>query len=115
MKTLTLILAITLGIGNGMAQAATHEHDMSQHQMSMQMASSEVGHQGVGVIKAVNTKAGKVQISHEAIADLSWPPMTMWFALRDPLPLDIKVGDAVRFELMQGENKQWVIVKIARK
>jgi Cu/Ag efflux protein CusF len=41
--------------------------------------------------------------------------MTMWFALRDPLPKDIKAGDAVRFELMQGEKKQWVIVKIERK
>lgn len=115
MKTLTLILGMTLAIVSGMAQAATHEHDMSQHQMATQMASSESGHEGVGVLKAVNTKAGKVQISHEAIADLSWPAMTMWFALRDPLPQDIKVGDAVRFELMQGEKNQWVIVRIGRK
>ena len=60
-------------------------------------------------------QSGKVLIAHEAIADLNWPPMTMWFALRDPLPKDIKTGDAVRFELMQGERKQWVIVKIRRK
>ena len=113
MKTLTLALTLTLAIGNGMAQAATQEHDMSQHQMPM--ASSAAGHQGVGILKDVNPTSGKVLISHEAIADLSWPPMTMWFALRDPLPKDIKAGDAVRFELMQGENKQWVIVKIGRK
>jgi len=86
---------------------------MSQHQM--QMAPSTAGHQAVGIIKDVNPASGKVLISHEAIADLSWPPMTMWFALHDPLPKDLKAGDAIRFELMQGENKQWVIVKIGRK
>ena len=115
MKTLTLALSMTLAIGSGMTHAATHEHDMSRHQMAMQMASSEIGHEGVGVLKAVNAKAGKVQIAHEAIADLSWPAMTMWFALRDPLPQDLRAGDAVRFELMQDEKNQWVIVKIGRK
>lgn len=115
MKTLTLVLGMTLAIGSGMTRAATHEHDMSRHQMSMQMASSEAGHGGVGTLKAVNAKAGKVQIAHEAIADLSWPAMTMWFAVRDPLPQDLKVGDTVRFELMQDKKDQWVIVKIGRK
>lgn len=115
MKTLTLALGMALAIGSGVARAATHEHDMSQHQMAIQMASNEAGHKGVGVLKAVNAKAGKVQISHEAIADLNWPAMTMWFALREPLPQDINVGDAVRFELAQGENNMWMIVKIGRK
>jgi Cu/Ag efflux protein CusF len=41
--------------------------------------------------------------------------MTMWFALRDPMPKDLKSGDAVRFELMQDDKKQWVIVTIKRK
>jgi Cu(I)/Ag(I) efflux system protein CusF len=96
-----------------MALAATPDHDMSQHQMPM--APSAAGHQGVGIIKDINATSGKVLIAHEAIADLNWPPMTMWFALRDPLPKDLKAGDAIRFELMQGEKKQWVIVKIERK
>jgi Cu(I)/Ag(I) efflux system periplasmic protein CusF len=113
MNTLTIILGMTLAIGNGLAQAATQEHDMAQHQMPM--ASSKMSHEAVGIIKDVNTTSGKVLIAHEAIADLSWPPMTMWFPLRDPLPKDLKAGDAVRFELMQGEKKQWVIVRIGRK
>jgi Cu(I)/Ag(I) efflux system periplasmic protein CusF len=113
MKTLTLVLTLTIAAANGMAQAATPEHDMTLHQMPS--ASSAANHQGVGILKEVNTKSGKVLIAHEAIADLSWPPMTMWFALRDPLPKDLKAGDAVRFEMMQGEKKQWVIVNIWRK
>lgn len=115
MKTLTLVLTLTITFANGMAQAAAQEHDMTQHQMPMQMAPSAAGHQAVGIIKDVNTKSGKVQIAHEAIADLNWPPMTMWFPLRDPLPQDIKTGDAVRFELLQGDKKQWVIVRIVRR
>ena len=115
MNTLTLALGMALAIGSGVAHADTIAHDLSQHQMTMQMASNEAGHKGVGVLKAVNAKAGKVQISHEAIADLNWPAMTMWFAMRESLPQDIKIGDAVRFELMQGEKNQWMVVKIARK
>jgi Cu/Ag efflux protein CusF len=110
MKTLTLVIALTFAIG-GMAQAASHEHDMSQHQMAMQPANQ----QGVGIIKAVNTKAGKVQIAHEPIAALGWPSMTMWFVLQNPMPADIKIGDAVQFEMQENDKKQWVIVKIARK
>ena len=115
MKTLFLALGVAISASSGMTYAATQEHDMSQHQMAMQTAANPAKHEGVGVLKAVNAKEGKVQIAHEAIADLQWPPMTMWFALRNPLPQDIKVGDEVRFELMEGEKKQWEIVKIARK
>jgi Cu/Ag efflux protein CusF len=41
--------------------------------------------------------------------------MTMWFVLRTPLPQNLKVGDSVRFEMVQENGKQWVIVKIANK
>lgn len=112
MKTLPIVLGMTLAISNGMAHAAMHDDDMSQLMMSMQVASSDAGHEGVGVLKAVNAKAGKVQIAHEAIATLGWPPMTMWFAVHDTLSRDIRVGDTVRFELKQGAKNQWVITKI---
>ena len=115
MKTLTLALTLTIAVTGGTAQAATMEHDVSQHQMEMQTAASQSKHIGIGVLKALNTVSGKVQIAHEAIADLGWPPMTMWFAMHDPIPQDLKVGDAVRFELTQIETKQWVIVKINRR
>lgn len=115
MKTLTLAFGMAIAATGGMAHAATHEHDMSQHRTAMQLAASPARHEGFGVLKAVNAKDGGVQLAHEAIADLGWPAMTMWFALRDPLPQNLKVGDAVRFELMQGDRNQWVIVKIELK
>ncbi len=113
MKTLILALVITIVTASGMAQAAAPQHDMSQ--MAMQPDVSKARHQGVGIVKAINAKAHKVQIAHEAIADLNWPPMTMWFALHNPLPKDIRVGDAVRFDLMEGAKQQWMVVKIEKK
>lgn len=119
MKHLTL--AIALLTSAGLAQAATHEHgmhhDMSGHDMSSHPMSSgtmPATHQGMGVVKAINEKSGKVQIAHEPIAALEWPAMTMWFGLETPLPEGLKAGDKVRFVMKQGDNKEWVIVTIAR-
>ncbi|MDD5057672.1 MAG: copper-binding protein [Sideroxydans sp.] len=111
MKHLTLALAFAFIASSGITQAASHEHDMSQHQMVMQPATQ----QGTGIIKALNAKSNKIQISHEPIAELGWPSMTMWFVLQNPMPADIKIGDAVQFEMQENDKKQWVIVKIARK
>lgn len=65
------------------------------------------------MLKAV--KVNKVQITHEPIATLQWPEMTMWFGLQDALPQDVRVGDSVRFEMMQAGTRQWMIVRIERK
>ncbi len=112
MKTLTLVLSIAFTITSGVALAEQHEHDAAKHQM--QTTSKAATFQSMGVLKAINAKAGKVQIAHEAIPALDWPPMTMWFVLRAPLPKDIKVGDSVHFELTQVEKKQWAIVMIMK-
>lgn len=47
----------------------------------------------------MNMEASKEQLAYETIPSLGWPAMTMWFALRNPLPKDVMVGDSVRFEL----------------
>ncbi len=115
MKTLAIALGLVIAANTEMVLAETQEHDMSQHQMTKHSTVDSASHEGVGVLKAVNAQAGKLQIAHEPIADLGWPAMTMWLPVRDPLPHDIQVGDAVHFELMRGENNQWAIVKIVRK
>lgn len=102
MKTLTL--AITLLAFVGFAQAAPHEHDMAAH------ATHAALHQGLGVVKAL--KSGKMQIAHEPIPTLEWPAMTMWFDLKGHASHDIKAGDRVYFEIVQGENKKWGIINI---
>jgi Cu(I)/Ag(I) efflux system protein CusF len=107
MKTkLLLILAIALGSGAAYAASAPIEGTEHQH-----VARFQVMHEGFGVLKGVNTAEGKVRIAHEAIPELEWPAMTMWFPLRGALPVGIKVGDHVRFELQQ-DNDKWVIAHI---
>lgn len=112
MSKFTIAFLFVLLANSGTAIAASHEHhDMS----SPQSRQSATTYSSVGVVKAINAQGGKVQVAHEPIAELGWPAMNMWFALKTPLPKDIKVGDHVRFEMVQESNKQWVIVKIGRK
>jgi Cu/Ag efflux protein CusF len=106
----TLALAFALAAAGGTTQAAEHVHDMPHHQMAAEPAKQ----QGTGILKAVNAQAGKVQIAHEPIAELGWPAMTMWFALREPLPGNVKAGDGVRFEMEQTRSKAWAITRIER-
>ncbi|HCI14153.1 MAG TPA: hypothetical protein DFK12_09395 [Gallionellaceae bacterium] len=110
--SLTLMIAMTATVpmaGTAYAATPSHNHEEAQH------AQAQTKHEGYGVFKAVNTEAGKVQIAHQPIDSLGWPAMTMWFALRGPLPQGLKAGDAVRFELAQENGKQWVIVAIKLK
>ena len=66
-----------------------------------QVASPQV-HQGRGTVNKVNTAAGKINISHEAISSLKWPKMTMDFSVQNMADLEaIKPGMPVDFELTQ--------------
>jgi Cu/Ag efflux protein CusF len=61
--------------------------------------------------RAEDTDSGLVAAEeHELV---SWPSMTMWFAVKD-MPHDIKAGDKVHFEMMQGDKKQWMIERISK-
>ena len=106
LATATLILASHTGMV--LAEPVPHDH------ATMQSAGNQAVHEGHGILKAINLKDGKVQIAHEAIASLNWPPMTMWFTLHTALPKDMKAGDQVRFELEQNQNK-WGISKLERR
>jgi Cu/Ag efflux protein CusF len=102
------VIALIAGIGT--ANAATPSRDEGTINTP-----ARIRHEGSGVLKAVNTEAGKVQLAHEAIPSLRWPPMTMWFKLQGPLPDNVKVGDKVRFELEQPRTEEWVITRIEHK
>jgi len=71
-----------------------------------------VGHQAQGVLKAVN-EDGSVSITHEPIATLKWPGMTMDFALANPsLVTGIAPGSAITFEIVERGEGEWVITKL---
>lgn len=56
-----------------------------------------------GVVVQVKADQGRVKISHDPIPALKWPPMTMFFRVKDQAVLEgIVAGDKVRFELEKG-------------
>ena len=58
------------------------------------------GHKGTGKVVALDARSGHVELDHEAIPSLQWPPMTMGFMVEDKAQLaKLKKGDAVEFEL----------------
>ncbi len=57
---------------------------------------------GKGVVKAIDSKAGKITLQHEAIKALGWPAMTMGFSLMGNLDISaLKPGEKVTFQLMK--------------
>jgi len=72
-----------------------------------------VGHQAVGTLDAIDTTADTVTISHQPVADLKWPAMTMDFKLANPsLVTGLKPGAKVSVEFVERKPGEWVITKI---
>lgn len=67
-----------------------------------------------GVVQQTKPEQGKVKISHEPIAALGWPAMTMTFRVKDKSVLEgIAAGDKVNFEL--GKDAQgWTITRMEK-
>jgi Cu/Ag efflux protein CusF len=71
-------------------------------------------HQGKGTINSVDAKAGKINLSHEPIASLDWPGMTMDFEVQDKALLtNLKPGQKVTFKLIEARKGKYVISEIA--
>jgi len=55
---------------------------------------------GTGVVQGIDKANGKVKLTHDPIAALGWPKMTMFFRLKDNSLADqVKEGDTVEFSL----------------
>ena len=66
-----------------------------------------------GEVIAVDKAAGKVKLKHEAIAELEWPAMTMFFGVADKAQLDaVKAGDQVEFEFVKANGGAPLITQI---
>ncbi|WP_242508506.1 efflux RND transporter periplasmic adaptor subunit [Rhodocyclus purpureus] len=72
-----------------------------------------VGHQTVGKVEEVDAKAGTASISHEPIASLKWPAMTMEFkAANDAIFKALKPGSVVAFEFVERGQGEWVVTRV---
>ena len=88
-----------------------------KHTSGMKMDSGKAavdqGHRGQGTVNSVDTKAGKVNLTHGPIATLKWPGMTMDFAVSDKQALaKLKAGQKVEFKVAEQTKGQFVIVEI---
>ena len=79
--------------------AGQHEHSgCGAHASDAQAAV----YKATGSVKSVNKAAGKVTITHDAIAELHWPAMTMQFGVADKKLLDeLAAGKKVDFRFVQ--------------
>ncbi len=73
-----------------------------------------VGHQAVGKLDAVSAEG--VTITHEPVASLKWPKMTMEFVPANAaLFANIKPGTAIAFEFVERKPGEWVITWVEKR
>jgi Cu(I)/Ag(I) efflux system protein CusF len=69
--------------------------------------------QGKGIVKKIDSAAGTINISHEAIAVLQWPAMTMDFKVADrKLLANLKAGQSIVFGMSKDLVVGYVITRI---
>jgi Cu(I)/Ag(I) efflux system membrane fusion protein len=73
-------------------------------------------HKAEGTLKSIDAAAGTVSVSHDPVASLGWPAMTMDFVLANPsLVATMKPGSPIAFEFVERKPGEWVIYKLEAK
>lgn len=66
-----------------------------------------------GTVKKIDPANKQIMLAHGPIENLSMPPMTMMFDVKNPALLKkVKEGDKVRFRVEEDKNGDYVIVRI---
>tara|TARA_E500000081_G_scaffold60397_1_gene62945 strand:- start:486 stop:776 length:291 start_codon:yes stop_codon:yes gene_type:complete len=69
-----------------------------------------------GTIRRIDTSSQKMTIKHEEIKELSMPPMTMVFRLKDPMwTVQFKVGDLIQFRVVDLGGGRLQVIELERK
>ena len=102
-------LLLALSVGSGAVLADEHKHGMN-HAAMQQAASTSQAHKAEGVVNSVDSRNGKVNMTHGPVESLGWPGMTMDFAVKDKAILKgINPGQKVAFEVVkEGPGKFYV-------
>ena len=85
-----------------MSKEAHHTMAMSKPQSApgQTAIAPTAGINGTGIVQSIDKANGKVKLTHEPIAAMGWPKMTMYFRLKERSLADqVKEGDQVRFTL----------------
>jgi Cu/Ag efflux protein CusF len=106
MKTLFLALA-AIAVAVPAAQAQMN-HGAGHGEMHAEKAAAAIS--GTGVVNAVDPAKRTVNVTHEPIAALGWPAMTMDFAVPEGVDLSaLKQGAQVAFTLSRGADGIYMI------
>jgi len=93
MKTIAIaIAAILLATSVTPAQAGTPMAGMAMK------PTAKTG-SGIGMVKAVDVRAGTVTIAHGPIPGVGWPAMTMTFKAAPPVLKSLTAGKRVAFDV----------------
>lgn len=92
-----IFVAALIAVSSALPGASFAAGDHGGDQMTQSPAAADA--QMIdGLVKKVDTSAGKVTLSHGPLPNLGMPAMTMVFRVKDAVWLDqMKVGDKIRF------------------
>lgn len=94
LSTLSILLAIFA------VQTFPVSADDSHHKVEAQKT-----YAGKGEVVVLDKSASKVKLKHEAIAELDWPAMTMFFPVDDKAKIEtLKDGDKVEFKFTKSTS-----------
>lgn len=103
-KLLICMFAAVLSIAAAPAYANEVHHQAADNQKS---------YSAKGVVVAVDSASSKVKLKHDAVPELKWPGMTMFFNVAGKALLDtVKIGDQVEFEFVKVDGGSPLITKI---
>ncbi|GKS68357.1 membrane fusion protein, Cu(I)/Ag(I) efflux system [Nitrosomonas sp. PY1] len=75
--------------------------------------SDSTTHRGKGTIEAIDVANGVITLTHEPIASLNWPSMTMDFRMTDPTLLrSLALGQKLAFEITEESAGEYVITHV---
>jgi Cu(I)/Ag(I) efflux system membrane fusion protein len=75
---------------------------------------SSVSHQAMGTLDSIESD-GSVMVTHDPVASLNWPKMTMAFMPANAaLVAKLKPGTLIHFEFVERKPGEWVITKIEK-
>ena len=96
----TLFVAMLLTASLQQPSNAGNTSPASARDMQMQTDAAGTKASATGTVKLVDTKAGKITISHGPVAALNWPAMTMTFKATPTQIAAVHVGQKVDFDFV---------------
>lgn len=68
---------------------------------------------GVGIVNSIAVQEHKINVTHEAIEALGWPPMTMDFSVADDIDLTVLQPDAnIHFSLKKTGEFDYLVIQL---